>query len=287
VYVAQPPLYRIKRKRREQYVESDAELSRILLELGSEDLTLLRMEDQVQFPSAALLKLTQTLVRLEQLSQSIQRYGLPMAEYIKQFKDGALPRYITRIRTGNQEEFRCLMDDSDRSAFYSEFGMVEDLFEGAFNKECIVEGQKVQQRVTIHEILESQSIAKILTEIEALGFSHLHFLKEELPLYQLIENQGQASEHTFEVYSLLEVLPKIREIGRRGLTIQRYKGLGEMNPKQLFETTMDPATRRLLQVKIEDAAEADRIFTILMGENVPDRRRFIEDNALHVRSLDI
>lgn len=287
VYIAQPPLYKIKRKRREQYVESDADLNRILLELGSEDLSFLRTRDGHLFPAGTLQSLTKLLVRLEQLGQSIARYGLPLADYLKHFEDADLPRYIARIRIGNQEEFRALRDDAARSALYQEFGMVEDMFEGSFMREEIVDGQKTQQRVTIHEILESQAMAKLVLEAQSLGFEGMDFLKNEAASYQLIENKDQASEQIFELQSLLEILPKIREIGRRGLTIQRYKGLGEMNPKQLFETTMDPSTRRLLKVKIEDAAEADRIFTILMGEDVPERRRFIEDNALRTRSLDI
>ena len=87
--------------------------------------------------------------------------------------------------------------------------------------------------------------------------------------------------------SLPEVLDCVREIGAKGVTVQRYKGLGEMNASQLWETTMNPVTRRLLRVQLEDAVEADRIFTILMGDQVDPRRRFIQQNAPEVRNLDI
>ena len=109
----------------------------------------------------------------------------------------------------------------------------------------------------------------------------------EEPRFTITENAGQKSETKTELKSPLEIVAQIRANGRKGLTIQRYKGLGEMNPKQLFETTMDPENRRLLKVAVNDAAVADSLFTLLMGDEVPPRRQFIEDNALNVQFLDV
>ncbi len=289
VYVAQPPLYKIKRKRREQYVDSDAELSRILIELGSEDLSLIRLRDQALFPSAKITTITHLLIKLEQLSEVIRRYNAPLSEYLNKYDRAThtLPRYVARIRTGNQEAFRYLKDENERTVFFDEFEIAEDSFEGYFVKEFIDEGQKVQQRINVYEIFEASQLSRVLQELEATGVLDDSFSAAEAPRYELIENKGQNNEQVLPLTSLLEILPRIREIGRKGLSIQRYKGLGEMNPKQLFETTMDPQTRRLLKVDIEDAAHADEVFTVLMGEDVPDRRRFIEDNALRTSNLDV
>src|SRR4029078_8956848 len=144
-----------------------------------------------------------------------------------------------------------------------------------------------QKPVKIHEIFESTEMAKLLKALVATGLDIAKFATTEQTRFTITENAGQKSEAKTELHGPLEIITQIRANGRKRLSIQRYKGLSEMNPKQLFETTMDPDKRRLLKVNIEDAAKADALFTLLMGDEVPPRRQFIEDNALNVRYLDV
>jgi DNA gyrase subunit B len=116
-----------------------------------------------------------------------------------------------------------------------------------------------------------------------LGINYTFFSDEKSNAYSLI---SENEENCIDLKGVTNFLESVRISGRKGLQIQRYKGLGEMNPKQLFETTMDPATRSLVKVEIADAIKADNIFTMLMGEEVAPRRSFIEDNALNVTFLD-
>ncbi len=291
LYIAQPPLYKIKRKRREQYIENDMELNRILLELGSEDVTLVRARDDHKFPSATIDKVVEALARLEVLTGGVSRYGCPVTEYLDQKDDDTLelPKYIARVRTGNKEEYVFLMNDDIRSHFYVEQGITEEDIEGATVREVEqADGTVVQQRIGVYEIFEAAQMSKILREISETGLTINQFTPTEEPRYKLIENMGdEKKERVIELFSILQLMENIRGLGRRGLTIQRYKGLGEMNAKQLFETTMDPAKRRLLRVDITDAARAEATFSMLMGEDVPSRRAFIEDNALNTSYLDV
>lgn len=289
VYIAQPPLYRIKRRKREQYIDNDVELNKILLELGSEGVTLVRDRDQHHFSDTVLQKVVASFSRLELLGTSVERYGCPLYAYLDQHASEtfSVPKYLVRIRTGNQESFKFLANDEERSRFYVEYNMVDDIYNGFATREVDADGQKLQQRIVVNEVFEHQQIGRLLKELSEMGLDIHTFTPTENPRYRLIENQGGKGERDMPLYSMLELVSAIRQLGRKGLHIQRYKGLGEMNAKQLFETTMDPKTRRLLKVKLEDLAQAEQTFFMLMGDDVQIRRTFIEDNALNVANLDI
>jgi DNA gyrase subunit B len=315
VYIAQPPLYKIKRKKREQYVDNDDQLNRILLELGAEDVVLARIHDGHTYAAEQLEQIVENLALLEKLGSGVTRYGAGLSDYLDAHhpETRALPRYIARIREGNKENHVFLADEQARAQFLEQEGLAADLaaapgsagFQPASDSapgapvslvatppppppaaKPAVNGPQAQRRVTLHEIYESTEMTKCLVALAKLGLDGHRFSTTEEPRYRVTENQGLKSESQTELRSPLEIVAHIRANGRKGLGIQRYKGLGEMNPKQLFETTMDPDKRRLLKVDIADAAKADALFTLLMGDEVPPRRQFIEDNALNVQFLD-
>ena len=280
--------YKIKRKKKETYVMNDAELNRILLNFGSADVTLKRISDSFEFPETKLDKLVEIFARIETLGHGVTRYGCDLATYLDTNKDGKLPKYIARIRTGNKEEFQYLFSDDDRSSFYIKYGNPEDIFEGNTVREVVNElGVKVQQRINVYEIYEASPLEKMLAEVAKTGLEVDSFSAGEQPRYIISERGETGKEKSVKIFSILDLVGKIREFGKTGMSIQRYKGLGEMNAKQLYETTMNPAKRSFLKVTIEDAAAADATFSMLMGEDVPIRRAFIEDNALNASYLDI
>ncbi|MBL63173.1 MAG: DNA topoisomerase (ATP-hydrolyzing) subunit B [Opitutae bacterium] len=291
VYVARPPLYKIKRRKTEQYIEDDSEMSRILLQLGSEDVTLVRKADNTHFSGEVVNQLVEDLSRLEALGGAVRRHGCDLIRYLRRHDadTGKLPRYLARMRTGNNEEFRFFPDAEAREGFFEGQGIPPEDREGVVTRELEQDGQTVRQRISVHEIFEANEMEKILEGIGKHGISAEHFESDgKNTYYKLVENIGQeGKENEIEIRSLLEILENIRTLGRKGLQIQRYKGLGEMNPKQLFETTMDPTTRSLFKVDVADAAAADNVFSMLMGEDVTSRRAFIEDNALNVSHLDV
>jgi len=289
IYIAQPPLYKIKRKKREQYVDNDEQLNRILLELGSEDIVLTRISDSHVFAPAQIDLLVESLSAIEKLGGAVTRYGASLGAFLdlRDQTTHELPRYIARIREGNKESTQFLKNESARTGFVQEHNLDADLFEQPDNAKVEPKANGPVRRITIHEIFEATEMTKLLNAVAKTDLGNVLFTKSEAARFTITENMGQKTETKTELFGPLDIIAQIRASGRKGLSIQRYKGLGEMNPKQLFETTMDPEKRRLLKVSINDAAKADALFTLLMGDDVPPRRQFIEDNALNVQYLDV
>lgn len=285
VYIAQPPLYRIKRKKREQYVSNDQEMNRILLELGSEDIQLVRAKDESVFSPAQLDKIVEALCALESLGASVTRYACSFLYYLEHNRAYELAKYIGRIRTGNDEVFKFLFSDEELANFYKELDIVDEVATSSISREVLKGSVKVQQRISVNEIFEHKQMEKVLRELAQLGLIIDDFKADKNAYYLKETTNKDIAPPIIPLVSVLDILEQIRKLGRRGLSIQRYKGLGEMNPKQLYETTMDPQTRELLRVDIVDAAKADVVFSTLMGENVTVRREFIQDNALNA-SID-
>ena len=287
IYLARPPLYKVKRKKSERYVESDEEMNRILLELGSGDLKLVRVEDKKEFTKIQFQKLLVILTRLDHLINQLRKKGIEWDEYLQLMDRETLqlPRY--RVTFDHEEQF--LFADEDLAEFAKEWERahpVAEIKEGEAEVE-VENGEEYEMM----EIYESREIVKSLTDLTKLGVVPEDKKNEakgedddedEVPVYELV-----SEEKRVPLFKLMDILHQVRKTGKQGLTIQRYKGLGEMNPEQLWETTMDPAKRTLVRIKLDDTVAADEMFTILMGDVVAPRKKFIFDNALFVKNLDI
>jgi len=230
--------------------------------------------------------LVEFILEVESFIQSIERKGVPFREFIAaRSKSGLWPQY--QVALGDKYQF-----------FHTEQELV------AVKKEH-EENQKKTHETTLasipaEEVTEEmkQFVVKPLAFVELFDPSRLRALEEKLSsfgvhmdqylvangdLFELLEEGGKTTMY----HTLHELITAIRLNGRKGVEVQRYKGLGEMNADQLGETTMNPATRTLMQVTLPDAIAADRMFSMLMGEEVEPRRLFIEQHALSVKNLDI
>jgi DNA gyrase subunit B len=291
VYVAQPPLYRITRKKREEYIQDDTELNRILIDLSAEEVKLKNLADGSTLEAKQLREILALLARLARFSDVIQRNGGNFEDYLsaRDRSSGKLPEYMIKIREGNEEHLHYALDDAALTAFSEANPDLRLLgaVASAVTDDSVAkaDSSRPQRRARLYDIHEARAIARLMQQLGEQGLALDHFAAQDKPLFELIETDGR--QHP--LFAVPEILERVLEIGRRGLEIYRFKGLGEMNAKQLYETTMDPVKRKLLQVKFneENMVEADRMFTILMGDIVEPRRQFIEDNALNVRNLDV
>ena len=291
IYVAQPPLFLIKRKKREEYVDDMETLDKILIELGTEEVSLVRLSDKKAYNKTQLLDILVSLQELEKLSRAVTRRGAKFEDYLeaRNPKTGELPKYIAKIREQTEEKFEFFNDDKEVGRFREKMGIEdegeEDEKEEKGDKAKEAES-KARPKARIYEIYEASSISKALQGLGKKGMEMDHYSAQDKPLFELVEGDGDKPIKT-PIFSIAEILTSVKNVGKKGVQITRFKGLGEMDAKELFTTTMDPEKRQLLKVDLVDAAKADEIFTTLMGDEVEPRRIFIEENALNVRNLDI
>jgi len=291
VYIAQPPLYQISRKKRVEYVDDDPQLNRILIQLGTEEVRLRNVDDQKEMSEKQLSEILELLEALDKYANGIRRKGGDFAAYLehRQPQNQELPHHLVKVRQGNDEAVYYFLNSEALARFAEEN---PDLDLGLSGEEesdtSLIEKARngSTRRARHEELYESQAIKDLLEKLASKGLSIEHYSAQDKPLFELVEGEGE-KQQLKPLFSIPEILASIKEVGRRGLQIKRFKGLGEMNPKELFETTMNPARRKLLRIDLTDAVEAEEMFTKLMGEEVEPRRQFIEDNALNVRNLDV
>ncbi|MEO7934064.1 MAG: DNA gyrase subunit B [Chthoniobacterales bacterium] len=299
IYIACPPLYLIKRKKREEYVDDDAQLNKILISLGADEVKLKHLSDGKIFSATQLKDVLELLERLAKFNDAIRRHGGEFEAYLNERdpKTGLLPGYLVKVREGNTEWTTFFPTEKELRAFHEENRDL-NIFEEQPSAELTLEplpekpaakkqDSMLRRRARLVELHESATVQKIIDELARKGLKIDHYANSDQPIFEMTEGEGEkATIH--RLFSIPEILSKILEIGKKGLSIQRFKGLGEMNPKQLFETTMNPEKRRLLKVDLneDNAIEADSMFTVLMGDVVEPRKQFIEDNALNAR-LDV
>src|SRR5882672_2252528 len=289
VYIAQPPLYQITRKKRVEYVDDDVQLNKILIQLGSEDVRLHNLADDKEFTEKQLAEMLEMLVLLDKYANGLKRHGGDFGVYVdhRDKTTGELPRHLAKVRSGNDESVHYFHTEEELAKFSSDNPDLKLFGDEEGDTDIIEKTRNGPSRRGRHvELHESKAIAELLVKLSRKGLSVEHYSAQDKPLFELIEGEGER-QNTKPLFSIAEILDGVLEVGRRGLQIKRFKGLGEMNASQLFETTMDPAKRKLLRVDLTDAVEAEEMFTKLMGDEVEPRRQFIEDNALNVRNLDI
>ncbi|MBV8413851.1 MAG: DNA gyrase subunit B, partial [Verrucomicrobia bacterium] len=280
IYIAQPPLYQIKRKKREEYVDDDSQLNKILISLGAEEVQLKHLADGREFTKEQLGEVLDLLERLSKLSDSIRRHGGDFEEYLshREPMSGALAEYLVKVREGNNEYVKYFHDEGALRDFAS-----QNLDLNLYEEEAVGDNgdspsptgvsatttngsaslaPHLRRRARRVELHESNAVAKVFQELEKRGMTIDHYSARDEPIVELIEGEGDRTNVT-PLFSIPKILDAIKEIGRRGVQIKRFKGLGEMNAKELFTTTMDPVRRKLLRVELNEnnAGEADKMFT--------------------------
>ena len=270
VFIAQPPLYKVKRGKEENYLANERELSSYVIRKATDGKTLEVEGGGRRLTGPELHRVLQRLIDYDHQVESLVRLGI------------------------GREVVECLLDSGlAERADFEDAGKLARLAETIAERghrvgEVELDGDSGLLEFRVRSRDTGQREFRVSHELaQSLEMRQLRRLREALPELATPPLVVVEGDQRRSLDSKEELLAFLMESGRKGLVIQRYKGLGEMNPEQLWETTMDPARRRVLQVRIEDATKADELFSVLMGDEVAPRREFIEENALDVRNLDV
>jgi DNA gyrase subunit B len=278
LYIAQPPLFKVKRGKTERYIKDDSRMEDFLLDLAAEDMELFSPEQDVWLAGERLTATLKKLVQFEKTLDKFRRKRLDVMvlrallldktftkSYLKEeekLKETAhsIEKYLKSYHPKTAIDW-AIEKDEEHEALRLRFDTKYD----AAHSNVLLD----ENFVTTPEFRELQSLSPALLGLDG-------------PQYRVREKGEEISFNDTG-----KLVKFVLDLGKKGLAIQRYKGLGEMNPEQLWQTTMDPEKRTFLQVTIEDSVKADEIFTILMGDQVEPRRSFIQRHALEVRNLDV
>ena len=285
IFVAQPPLYLLSKGKQREYVYDEDALARRLTGLGVEGSRLELGNGQAAsssrtFEGEALTELLDVVGRLDRACRTLERRGLALARFFSHRDEtGALP--VMRTVCEGEERWwpegqRARFEEFEKELAKKLGREVLVAFEGD-DEEAVSKAD-----LFVQEFPDGREASRHSRRLVELGLDPARFLEGEHGGVRVVRKDKEIA-----VPSLRAALAAIRKLGQEGLSLQRYKGLGEMNAEQLWETTMEPGERTLLRVCLEDAVRADEMFSILMGSSVEDRRNFIEKNALEVRDLDI
>ncbi|OIO12123.1 MAG: DNA gyrase subunit B [Elusimicrobia bacterium CG1_02_63_36] len=293
IYIAQPPLYKVKKGKNEIYIDTEPKMNQWLMRQGLEEVTVEALSPDGKkskiLSSKELEGVLKHLLDTEEMLKHLERKSISLDNFLAFKKEGRLPLFRYEAAPGEYEyffsekEWRARQQEillahrEKRRAELSAEGE-EDTVAADLDEEL---GNEVQ------ELWEVERLHKLTTRLAELGLDIAWYGRqkeneETIPLFRL-----KSSKNEKEGFGLKELLDGVREAAHHGASIQRYKGLGEMNPEQLWETTMDPSKRKLVKVTLEDMAAAETTFTTLMGEKVAPRRQFIETHAKEVRNLDV
>jgi DNA gyrase subunit B len=297
VYIAQPPLYRvIQGRKKARYVQTHDEMMSELIELGAEG-SRVELDDGQSLDGDALATVIKLLNALEEPLQTLERRGVDLRWLVGEHvsDDGQLPRY--RVFLGREQRWFHSSDEADAFLESEKEKHGDDFVVAENDTPAVPDGNGESnstgadtaapelKRTNLHEI---KSINASLAELKGFGITVHDLLpagnRDGEPYYPL-RLVNEDSEDLLS--SFRDLISSIRSLGEKGLKITRFKGLGEMDPEELWDTSMDSTSRHLLQVTVEDASAAHDLFNVLMGDDVEPRRKFIEEHALDVKNLDV